>query len=56
MEAELKISIPSAIEVKIVSTAVAKKCTEGEARVVAKQMLHDIRVSVKFYQAVSTTD
>ena len=34
------------------STAVAKKCTEGEARVVAKQMSHDIRVSAKFYQAV----
>lgn len=53
METELKISIPSATEVrKIGSTAVAKNCTEGEARVVAQQMAHDPRVATQYYQAI----
>ena len=53
MESELNITIPSATEVrKIGATAVAKKCTEGEARVVARQMAHDPRVSAQYYQAV----
>lgn len=48
MESELKVEIPSATEVrKIGATAVAKKCTEGEARVVARQMAHDPRTTIK---------
>ena len=53
MEHELSVSIPSATEVrKIGSTGVARHCTEGEARVVARQMSHDPRVSAQYYQAI----
>ena len=53
MENELKIDIPSATEVrKIGATAVARQCTEEEARIVCKQMSHDPRVAAQYYQAV----
>ena len=37
---------------KIGATAVARKGTEGEARIVHRQMAHDQRVSAQYYQAV----
>lgn len=53
MQNEINIDIPTATQVrKIGATAVARKCTEDEARIVAKQMAHDSRVSAKYYQAV----
>ena len=48
IESELKVTVPTATEVrKIGATKVARKCSESEARIVAKQMAHDSRVAAK---------
>ena len=52
MQSQLKIDISSATTVrKIGATAIARSCSESEARIVSRQMAHDPRVSANYYEA-----
>lgn len=53
MQSQLKIDIPSATTVrKIGATAIARSCSESEARIVSRQMAHDPHVSANYYEAI----